>query len=127
MTAATFDAALTRHLKAISTRDPALFRASLTQAPTLYTIVQNGHAFSTPDELVALHDDWFRRDDWSWEGEVVHKIVGADLGVALIRYRYRDTKDAKPFSTWLTYVFRREDGDWRLVHDHNTMISEEAN
>jgi hypothetical protein len=32
------------------------------------------------------------------------------------------TKAAKPFSTWLLYVFRLEDGKWRIVHDQNTAL-----
>ena len=122
----TFDAALDRHLAAIADRDLDAFKASVTAGPTLYTIVQNGHAFTMPAETVALHDDWFKRDGWSWKGEVVHKIVGEDVGVAIIKYIYQDSPAAKPFSTWLTFVFKVENGEWRLVHDQNTMINEEA-
>lgn len=121
-----FDAALDRHLAAIADRDLDAFKASVTEGPTLYTIVQNGHAFTSPAETIALHEDWFKRDDWSWKGEVVHKIVGEDVSVAVIKYDYQDSPDAKPFSTWLTFVFEIEDGEWRLVHDQNTLISEEA-
>lgn len=121
-----FDAALDRHLAAIADRDLEAFKASVTDNPTLYTVVQKGHAFTTPAETIALHEDWFKRDDWSWKGEVVHKIVGEDVSVALIKYDYQDSPDAKPVSTWLTFVFRIEDGEWRLVHDQNTLISEEA-
>ncbi|MFZ5617274.1 MAG: YybH family protein [Pseudomonadota bacterium] len=121
-----FDAALDRHLAAIADRDLDAFKASVTDNPTLYTIVQNGCAFTTPAETVALHEDWFKRDGWSWKGEVIHKIVGEDIGVAVIKYDYQDSPGAKPFSTWLTFVFKIEDGEWRLVHDQNTMISEET-
>lgn len=121
-----FDAALDRHLAAIADRDLGAFKSSVTDDPTLYTIVQNGHAFTTPAETIALHEDWFKRDGWSWKGEVVHKIVGEDVGVAIVKYDYQDSPDAKPFSTWLTFVFKIEGGEWRLVHDQNTMISEEA-
>ncbi len=126
MTAGGFDAALARHLKAIADRDLAAFRASVTAGPALYTIVQNGHAFTTPAETIGLHAEWFARDDWSWRGEVVQKIIGSDVGVALIRYRYQDSKNAAPISTWLTLVFRIENGAWRLVLDQNTMIALEA-
>lgn len=126
MTAATFDMALERHLKAIADRDLAAFKASVTSGATLFTIVQNGHAFTRPEETIRLHEEWFARDNWSWKGEVEHKILGEDMGVALIRYRYQDSPDAEPFSTWLTFVFKKENDDWRLVHDQNTLIAEGA-
>jgi len=121
-----FEAALRRHLAAIERRDIDAFKSSVTTDDTLLTIAQNGHAFTTPEETIALHEDWFKRDDWSWKGEVVRTMVGADLAAAVIRYVYQDTPDAKPISTWLTFVFRLEDGEWRLVHDQNTLITEEA-
>lgn len=117
-----FDAALAHHLAAIANRDLAAFKASVTAGPVLYTIVQNGHAFTTPAETIALHKEWFARSGWIWEGEVVHKIEGADMATVVMRYAYRDKPDDAPMTTWLTLVFRIEDGAWRLVHDHNTMI-----
>ena len=115
-----FDRALQGHLDAIANRDLAAFRANLTRGETLYTIVQNGHAFTTPRELADVHEQWFRDLRWTWEGSVVHKVVGEDMAMALIRYRYCAAPDAEPFETWLVYVFRLEDGAWRLVHDQNT-------
>ena len=119
-----FRAALDRHLAAIEARDLDAFKASVTTGDTLMTIVQNGHAFMTPAETIAMHEDWFKRSDWSWKGEVVRTIIGKDVAAAIIRYDYQDTPEAAPFSTWLTLVFQIEDGEWRLVHDQNTMISE---
>jgi ketosteroid isomerase-like protein len=117
-----FDAALQRHFDAISSRDLAAFKSHLTRGDTLYTIVQNGHAFTTPAETLEIHEQWFQDPDWSWEGSVVHTVVGEDMAMALVRYQYRPKPEAEPFSTWLVYVFRLEDGQWRIVHDQNTAV-----
>lgn len=114
------DAALQRHFDAIATRDIEAFAAYLTQGETLYTIVQNGHAFTTPAETIAIHEEWFKDQDWVWEGSVVHKIIGEDLALALVKYDYRAKPDDQPLSNWLTYVFELQDGEWRIVHDQNT-------
>lgn len=117
-----FDEAVRRHIASITNRDIAAFRSHLTRGNTLHTIVQSGHAFTTPAELIAIHEEWFKDPDWTWEGELVHKVVGSDVAMALIKYRYRARADAEPFSTWLVYVFRLEDGEWRIVHDQNTAV-----
>lgn len=117
-----FDRALQGHLAAIANRDLTAFRANLTRGGKLYTIVQNGHAFTMPQELADVHEQWFRDPRWTWDGEVIHKVVGADMAMALIRYRYRAAADVESFETWLVYVFRLEDGAWRLVHDQNTAL-----
>ena len=117
-----FDAALQAHFQAIANRDLAAFKANLTKGDTLYTIVQNGHAFTSPAEAIALHEAWFKDPDWIWEGEVVHKVVGNDLAMALVRYHYRPKPEDTPVATWLTYVFQLQDGAWRIVHDQNTAL-----
>lgn len=121
-----FDKALQGHLDAIADRDIEAFAANLTRGETLYTIVQNGHAFTTPSELVQIHEQWFKDRDWIWEGEVIHKVVGADMAMALVKYQYRARAGDEPFSTWLLYVFQLQDGEWRIVHDQNTALDYSA-
>jgi hypothetical protein len=118
-----FDAALQKHFAAISNRDIDAFRSHLTKEGKLYTIVQNGHAFTTPAETIAVHEEWFKDPNWKWEGTVIHRVVGQDMAMALVRYEYRTRKDAAPFSSWLTYVFQIEDGEWKIVHDQNTALN----
>jgi len=117
-----FDAALQQHFDAIANRDIDAFKSHLTRGDTLYTIVQNGHAFTTPAETIEIHKQWFEDPNWIWEGSVVHKVVGEDMAMALIKYHYRPTPDAVPFTTWLTYVFQLQEGQWRIVHDQNTAL-----
>lgn len=117
-----FDEALQRHLDAISNRDIEAFKAVMPKGDTLYTIVQNGHAFKTPAEIVAIHEDWFKDPNWIWEGSVVHKVVGEDMAMALIQYNYRAKATDQPVATWLIYVFQIQDGAWRIVHDQNTAL-----
>lgn len=117
-----FDAALQEHFKAISDRDIEAFKSHLTKGDTLYTIVQNGHAFTTPSETIAIHEQWFKDPNWVWEGSVVHKVVGKDVAMALVKYQYRAKPEDTPVITWLTYVFQLQDGQWRIVHDQNTAL-----
>lgn len=117
-----FDKALQSHLDAISSRDIEAFKANITRGDKLYTIVQNGHAFTTPAELINIHEQWFKDPNWIWEGAVVHKVVGEDMAMALVKYQYRAKADDEPFSTWLLYVFQLQGGEWRIVHDQNTAL-----
>ncbi len=117
-----FDTALQEHFNAISSRNIEAFTAHLTKGEALYTICQNGHAFTTRSENIALHEQWFAAPDWVWEGSVVHKVVGEDMAMALVQYEYRPKPEDKPVVSWLTYVFQLQDGQWRIVHDHNTAL-----
>jgi ketosteroid isomerase-like protein len=57
-----------------------------------------------------------------WDGSVVHKVVGADVAMAVVKYQYRTKPEDAPVMTWLTYVFQLQDGQWRIVHDQNTAL-----
>ena len=116
------DAALQEHFAAISNRDIEAFKSHLTQGDTLYTIVQNGHAFTTRAQTIAIHEEWFKDPNWVWEGSVVHKVVGEDVAMALVKYYYRAKPADEPVTTWLTYVFQVQNGQWRIVHDQNTAL-----
>ncbi len=70
-----------------------------------------------------MHEAWFKDPHWIWEGSVIRTDVGQDMAMAIIKYEYRAKKEDAPSSTWLTYVFRLEDGEWRLIHDHNTALN----
>jgi hypothetical protein len=117
-----FDTTLQQHFAAITNRDIEAFRSHLTRDETLYTIVQNGHAFTTRAENIAIHEEWFKDSAWSWEGSVVHKVVGQDMAMALVKYTYCASPEVEPFETWLTYVFQLQEGEWRIVHDQNTAL-----
>jgi ketosteroid isomerase-like protein len=121
-----FDKALQDFLDAISNRNIDEYKKHITSDDEMYTIVQNGHAFKTPQELIAVHVEWFKDQNWIWEGSVVRKVVGEDMAFALIKYEYRAKKEDTPFSTWLTYVFRLEDKEWRIIHDQNTALDFQA-
>ena len=121
-----FDAALQAHFDAIENRDMEAFRSHLTKGPVLYTIVQNGHAFTTPHETISIHEEWFASDQGFWTGEVIHKVEGEDMAMALVRYDFRNQPEDEPFTSWLTYVFRLEDGEWRIVHDQSTALDYQA-
>ena len=116
------DSTLQAHFKAIADRDIEAFASHLARGDTLYTIVQSGHAFTTPAQSIAIHQQWFKGPHWVWEGQVVHQVVGEDVAMALIRYHYRARPEDTPVTTWLTYVFQLQEGQWRIVHDQNTAL-----
>ena len=121
-----FDAALQRHLDAITSRDLDELTATLTAGDDLNVIFPNGAVLENTDAVVAFHREWFADDQWRMDPVVVKTIEGADTATALVKYDYRDAPDGAPRSSWLALVFKIEGGEWRLVHDQNTRIDPAA-
>jgi len=120
-----FEAALSRHLNAITERDIDTFLSTLTQDEALTVIFPSGDAVTTRADVEALHRDWFADPDWRMEIEPVRVVETDAMALALVRTSYRDTPDGEPRFAYLTLTFRLEDGAWRLVHDQNTRIPAE--
>ncbi len=67
--------------------------------------------------------EWFGTEGWSIDYKVVSTVEGTDLGHALLLMSY-DEKDrgGKPYHLdhYLSLLFQKQQGTWRLVHDQNT-------
>jgi ketosteroid isomerase-like protein len=89
-----------------------------------YTLIPpNGgdprHGFDSSDDAVAWLARTFRGG--SVDLEVFHSYVEGDLAVLVAVERQHATIADLPDQEWslrVTLVFRREDGEWRLLHRH---------
>ena len=120
------DAVLRSHLDAIRNRDLDRLMATVTAGETLVTLLPNGKKLDGRQAYRDLHVDWFADPGWRMQLEEVHRQVRSDTAVVLLRYGYwrreADGREALARNAWLTLVFAREDGQWRLVYDQNTSI-----
>lgn len=121
---ASFIATLERHVAAIPRRDYAEIEATITKGDRLELILPNGKRMTTRAEFLAFHREFFADKGWSMRFERQSLIEGKDIAVATYRTYFSSSDDGKPVNTssWLTLTFRKEGGEWRLVHDQNTRI-----
>lgn len=121
---ATFEETLAAHIQAIQNRDLAALEATITAGNELILIFPGGQRTTTRDEYLAFHREWFASDTWTMSFERLGVAQGRDFAVATVRTLYEDVQDGEPVQSrsWLTLVFRNEDGRWALYHDQNTRI-----
>jgi hypothetical protein len=119
-----FGEVLAIHLKAIKNADLSSFEPTVSDS--LIHISPMGEMNRSKAKFIKLHEDWFKRKNWEWEGKVLAKHNDNSLGYALIDYSYIE-KDADGNITfkircYLTLIFRNSYHGWRLVYDQNTII-----
>ena len=121
----TFQETLSTHLAAMQAHDFAAFLATLTSAPELSLIMPNGRFTGGRAEAVATLEQWFADPDWRIAFETVRTLETAELAMALLHATYDDLDPSgQPYQLryYLQLLFARQDGQWRLVHDQNTLI-----
>lgn len=117
-----FEAAVDAHLAAIVDRDLEAYQNTITKTDALPLIFPDGSFLATRAEVDAMTKDWFSNKDWRMTFEPVSKVIGSDLGVALVKYAYQDTPEGDLRFAYLSLTFQLQDGEWRLVLDQNTRI-----
>ena len=116
---------VTEHLRAVEARDLSALLETITAGEALPLLFGDGRKLDTRREFVALHEAWFADDSWRMQMRLESLIETAELGHALVRYRYtwrRDDGAKAQRESWLTLLFALEDDCWRLVFDQNTPI-----
>jgi len=87
-------------------------------------VAADGEVVFGREEFLRRHAEWFRSTSWSIATETLHEREAGELATALLRLRYRDAGagGAIDETSILALVFRRRDGRWLMVQDHNTPV-----
>jgi len=120
----TFSETLDIHLNAIRNSDLNAFEPTVSDS--IICISPTGEKIQSKTQFIKLHQDWFKRTNWQWEGIILEKHSNDSLGYALIDYSYieKDAAGNISFKTkcYLTLIFKKSDKGWQLVYDQNTII-----
>jgi ketosteroid isomerase-like protein len=119
-----FDSTLAIHINAI--RNSNLAELDPTVADSVILISPMGERLHSKKSFMKLHENWFKKKNWEWEGTFVRTESTDSLGYALIQYSYteKDSIDNITFrnKNYLVLIFRNSPKGWQLVHDQNTGI-----
>ncbi|HYF62852.1 MAG TPA: nuclear transport factor 2 family protein [Herpetosiphonaceae bacterium] len=121
----TFAETLSAHLAAMQARDFPAFLATLTDDAELTLIMPNGSFIGRRAEVAATLGQWFADPDWSIAFEPVRTLETAEMAMALLLVTYDDLDPSgQPYRLryYLQLLFARQSGQWRLVHDQNTLL-----
>lgn len=120
-------AVFAEHIRAVQARDLAALESTITSGDQLTLILPNGTQTATRQAYIDFHKEFFATKTWTLQFEPVGRVVGSDFAVLTTKSLYQDTVDGKPYRSrsWVTFTFRKEAGQWRLIHDQNTRLPPE--
>lgn len=120
----TFDETLDIHLNAIKNSDLKAFEPTVSEK--IIHISPMGEKNQSKPKFVTLHEEWFKRTNWQWDGVIVEKHSDNSIGYALIDYSFvqKDAAGNTQFKIkcYLMLIFQKFPNGWQLVYDQNTII-----
>ena len=120
----TFD----QYTRAIQERNLDTLFQTVTENETVHFIGTTGQIMKTRQEYHEFHAEWFEESGWEIAFELKELYEEANLGYAMAVFTYSDaTPDSRPLTvvSWVTLIFHREQGAWRMIADVCTPIRRE--
>lgn len=121
----TLKEAFSGYLNAAKSRNIEALKTYLTNKDKLPFVNAGGKLITEMDEYLDAQKGWFADTTWTYESEIVSYQEFEKTGVVIDKTALHYTKDGKKstFSMMVTYVFRKENGYWKIVTDVCTAIN----
>lgn len=119
-----FEKAVTKHLTSIDERNYKNFESTVTDENNINLILPNGVHISSRTQFLEFIKAWFQETTWEMKYTILSMRETSEMGFVLLMVNYSDLDaDNKPYSLvyYLNLIFEKQAGQWKLVHDQNTM------
>lgn len=116
------------YTRAVINRDLERLKSTLTASDTLHFIGTTGKMSQTRQAYERFHRDWFKETCWMISFEISALYLKKEFGYVILIFTYQEPNSEKKTSTLVSYVtlvFRKERGCWKVIADICTPISRE--
>jgi ketosteroid isomerase-like protein len=117
------------YIRSIQERDLERLMSSVTEDMMLHFIGTTGTMMKSREDYLRFHEEWFRETDWeiSFDDPIIQEVNGFGYTMSVFTYR-NSTPDGKVLTlvSYVTLIFRKEAGQWRVIADVCTPIRREV-
>jgi 5,6-dimethylbenzimidazole synthase len=112
----TFD----RYVRSVQAGDLEGLFTTVTDREEMFFLTASGKMIDGREGYRRFHQDWFSESGWRMPVELLRVEEGGDLGFTLAVFRFRQEMpdgSTHNLDSYFTLVWRREEGEWRVVGD----------
>lgn len=124
---AQFRAMAQAFLDAVKARDWNSFERYFNRDLAFCAVLPGAKVYKDVPSFLESQLTWFRGTTGSFDFLIERAEVSGDLGAAFARVEYKDVDPQnKPFAfeIFISFLFRRINDQWFLIHDQNTVLRE---
>ena len=122
-----FLAVAAKFLTSVKQRDFQTFERFFREDLEFTAILPGGKIINDVPAFMASQTSWFNGKTGSFDFMLQRAEATSDLGTAFAVVDYKNVDSSgKPFELeiYISFIFRKVDGNWFLVHDQNTVLRE---
>jgi ketosteroid isomerase-like protein len=122
-----FSQTATKFLTSVKERDFNTFKKFFREDLEFTAILPGGKVINDVSTFMASQSSWFNGKTGSFDFSFQRTEMSGDLGSAHATVDYKNVDaGGKPFELeiYITFLFRKVDGSWFLVHDQNSVLRE---
>jgi len=116
---------LQKHLDAVSSKDIASLKSTLSPSGKMNLILPNSEITNSTEEFIKFHEDWFEDTTWTFETNILDTEIGDKIGIAVTEIIYREpNRDGKPYFNrmFVSYGLIKLNGNWYVIQDHASSV-----
>lgn len=120
-----FIATLQKHLDAVSNKDIATLKSTLSPEGKMQLILPRSEISNSVDSFLDYHTEWFQDTSWTFETKILNTEIGNTLGLAIVETMYREPeRNGQPYFNRMTisYVLKKTNNNWYIIKDHASSI-----
>jgi hypothetical protein len=122
-----FHGSVAAFLKSVKERDFSTFQKFFRNDLPFTAVLPGGKIIDDLPTFMASQSSWFEGKTGSFDYTVQRAESSSDLGSAhaIVDYKNIDA-NGKAFALqiYISFLFRKVDGDWFLIHDQNSVLRE---
>lgn len=98
--------------------------STVTDDESVLFLNASGNIIDTREGYYRFHEEWFNDTGWEMPVELIDICEGTDYGytVAVFHYKEKTPVGMYNLDSYFTLIFKRENGEWRVVADVCTPI-----
>lgn len=119
-----FENTLDKHINSIKNRNLDEYLSTVSQK-NITVIFPNGKILNSFKDVSDFHKEWFSENNWTFDYEIVQKTVLQSTAIVVLKIKYcekDENQNNKTINYILSLIFAKENNQWKLIHDQNTLI-----
>ena len=115
-----------QYIQAVEGKNLEALRRFIPEKDRISAVLQDGTVLEGAKDFLEFHKEWFSDSGWSIKHDIVTIEETDEMSYVLVEASYFAKDDGKPYHIGMhnTYIMRKVDSKWLLVHMQQTEMEE---